>query len=612
MATRQQQNEDVYDSVFNFIFDIQKTKEKREVPRDNRGMSEYSSALMEVGTQPFVYPLESAFASINKSLSTGMGVKLEGDVKGGVGSGMFSNPVKYVNSEIKKNRVKAKWASIGGGVHRAADAALLSLYSKSLGAKGRNAARLGKLHQAINDPEQSEEKLLNESIRLRANAIAGENSNLDGKLLSQIMTDLQSVGSKNDRIHKSFEILRQQGLDKKKSLEIAYSMWGDVSDKDQGVYRVGAGQWYSKIKELDQTRKLTASDKKKLEELKKIEDPQQRRRKMYLFLKKDKGFTTQEAHDKSKELASIQVNDGRKIANDSIHFALAHQLRRKLEKQGKKVSSREIQRRIKERLDLEGKKTLGVQLQRGVLLSRWLSNSNAWGDILLNGNWEKYGIESELDKSQLGGLKQTQLVKEKRLVDQDGNVIGSYYEGADSVIGKILGKNYYLHPNNLIRGLIGDGSLWLKWAADENGVVNKESLAYFMSQMSLQKTLSGISKPMQGLTNRVRDLINPMFKTLQNRIKGLATKILGATGVGGVLVNLLMNFVSDRFTYIINQIAIAVVLALVGVLFAIFGWMGVLYSDPYTAAVWDAEDFVMGATDDNVFTDEDLGMDIED
>jgi hypothetical protein len=602
MATKQQQNEDVYDSVFNFIFDIQKSKEKREIPRKNEGMSEYTSALMEVGTQPFVYPLESAFASINKTMSKALGVELEGGVSGGIGSGMFANPVKYVNSEIKKNRAKAKWASIGGGVHRAADGALLSLYAKSLGAKGRNAARIGKLYQGLSDPDQKEEDILDNAIKLRANVIAGDNPNLNGKLLSQIMNDLQSVGSKNDRIHKSFEILRQQGIDKEKSLEIAYSMWGDVNDKDQGVYRRGEGEWYGKLNDINKQAKLTPNDKDKLEELRKIEDPQQRRRKMYLFFKREKGFASQEAFNRSKELASVEVNDSREIANDSLHWALAHQLRRKLEQQGERVSTHEIKRRIERRLDLEGKKTLGMQLQRGVLLTRWLSNANAWSGILLDGNWEKFGVD---------GLGFTNIVKEKELKDEDGNVIGSYYEGADSVIGKILGKNYYLHPNNLIRGLIGDGSLWLKWAADKNGVVNKKSFSYLMSQMSLQKTLSGLSKPMQGLTNKVKDLINPMFKTLQNKIKGLAVKVLGATGVGGVLVSLLMNFVSDRFTYIINQIAVALVLAIVGVLFAIFGWMGVLYSDPYTAAITDTDDLVMGVTDSNVFTDQDLGINTE-
>jgi hypothetical protein len=379
-------------------------------------------------------------------------------------------------------------------------------------------------------------------------------------------------------------------------------MWGDVNDKDQGVYRRGEGEWYGKLNDINKQAKLTPNDKDKLEELRKIEDPQQRRRKMYLFFKREKGFASQEAFNRSKELASVEVNDSKEIANDSLHWALAHQLRRKLERQGERVSTHEIKRRIERRLDLEGKKTLGMQLQRGVLLTRWLSNANAWSGILLDGNWEKFGVD---------GLGFTNIVKEKELKDEDGNVIGSYYEGADSVIGKILGKNYYLHPNNLIRGLIGDGSLWLKWAADKNGVVNKKSFSYLMSQMSLQKTLSGLSKPMQGLTNKVKDLINPMFKTLQNKIKGLAVKVLGATGVGGVLVSLLMNFVSDRFTYIINQIAVALVLAIVGVLFAIFGWMGVLYSDPYTAAITDTDDLVMGVTDSNVFTDQDLGINTE-
>jgi hypothetical protein len=39
--------------------------------------------------------------------------------------------------------------------------------------------------------------------------------------------------------------------------------------------------------------------------------------------------------------------------------------------------------------------------------------------------------------------------------------------------------------------------------------------------------------------------------------------------------------------------------------------MGVLYSDPYTAAITDTDDLVMGVTDSNVFTDQDLGINTE-
>jgi hypothetical protein len=611
MNRTQQQNEDVYDSVFNFIFDAQKKKEKKEIPRNTQGISEYTDYLMEIGTQPLVFPLESAFGAINKSLSTGLGVKLEGGVDGGIGSGMFSNPGKYVKAEIAKERTKANWATVGGGVHKAADAALLSLYAKSLGAKGRTATQIGKLYEeaAKVKKNQSNVDLLNESIHLKSDVIAEDDPNLDKGFLNQIMKDLQQEGDKNERIRKSFDLLRQKGLDKKKSLELAYSMWGDVKDPDMGMYHVGRNEWTQGVNKVRENKELTPNQINELEDLKKIEDPQKRRREMHLFLKRKVGLDSKEAFGLSKELANIKINDKQQIANDSMHWALAHQLRKKLEKEGKKVSTRELKSAVAKRLDLEGGNTLGANLERGVLLTRWLSNSNAWGKVLLDGQWEKFGVQglglTKLLKEGESGF--TEIVKEKKLVDEDGNYLGSYYGAADSVIGKIMGGAYYLHPNNLMRGLVLDGSLWLKWAADKNGVVDKTKFAYLMSRMSLQNSMSVLSKPMQGLSNKVIGIVNPMFNALQKRIKGLAIKILGATGVGGILVNVLMNFVSDRFAEVVNQIVVAVLLAVVAILFAIFGWAGMLFPDQYATAMLESETEVRGESNSKVFEDEDFG-----
>jgi hypothetical protein len=231
-----------------------------------------------------------------------------------------------------------------------------------------------------------------------------------------------------------------------------------------------------------------------------------------------------------------------------------------------------------------------------------LSNANAWSSVLLNGDWEKFGVE---------GLNFTNIVELKKAKDEDGNVVGTYFEGADSIIGKLIGDYYYLHPNNMIKGLIGDGSLWLKWATNKDGIVDKRSFAYLMSKMSLQNSLSILAKPMQGLSQNVLKIINPMFDRMKIGIKNLAKKVLGATGLGGVMVNVVMNFVSDKFAYVINQIVIAVILAVVGILFVIFGWMGMLYSDEYTEAMLNSEKSLV-QEETNVFTDTDFGSVNED
>jgi hypothetical protein len=623
MNKPQQQNEDVYDSVFNFIFDIQKKKEPRKLPENTKGLSEYSTALMEVGTQPLVYPIESAFATINKHMSKGLGTDVGGEISGGIGSGMFANPVKYSKSEIAKNRVKANWASVGGGLRRSTDGALLSLYAKSLGMQGKSAYQVGKILQDIMKEEDyarmaanpellpyrtpTEKKniqsnFLQEAINLKADILAQEEPSLNRELLSQHMRELQRESSKNERIRRSFELFRQQGLDKEKSLDLAYSIWGDVKTSEKGVYRISRDEWLKNIRELETDKKLTPNQLKKIEGYKKIEDPQKKRREIARFLKKELGLDSKEAFERSKDLASIEVHEGSDIARESMYWALAHQLRKRFEKEGKKVSTREIKRVIEKRLDFDKRATLGMRLERGVLAARWLSNANAWSSVLLNGDWEKFGVE---------GLNFTNIVELKKAKDEDGNVVGTYFEGADSIIGKLIGDYYYLHPNNMIKGLIGDGSLWLKWATNKDGIVDKRSFAYLMSKMSLQNSLSILAKPMQGLSQNVLKIINPMFDRMKIGIKNLAKKVLGATGLGGVMVNVVMNFVSDKFAYVINQIVIAVILAVVGILFVIFGWMGMLYSDEYTEAMLNSEKSLV-QEETNVFTDTDFGSVNED
>jgi len=444
---------------------------------------------------------------------------------------------------------------------------------------------------------------LQEAIDLKADILAQEDPSLNRGLLSQHMQELQRESSKNERIRRSFELFRKQGLDKEKSLDLAYSIWGDIKTSEKGVYRISEDEWLKNIRELQTDKKLTPNQLEKIEGYREIKDPQKKRRQISIFLKKEVGLDLEEAFERSKALASIEVHEGRDIAKESMYWALAHQLRKKFEKEGKKVSTREIEKMIEKKLDFDNKRaTLGMRLERGVLLTRWLSNANAWSSVLLNGDWEKFGVE---------GLNFTNIVKSKKAKDEDGNVVGTYFVGADSIIGRLIGDYYYLHPNNMIKGLIGDGSLWLKWATNKDGIVDKKSFAYLMSKMSLQNSLSIFAKPMQGLSQNVLKIINPMFDKMKIGIKNLAKKVLGATGLGGMIVSVIMNFVSDKFAYVINQIVIAVILAVVGILFVIFGWMGMLYSDEYTEALLNLESsLVQEATD--VFTDTDFGSINED
>lgn len=637
----------IYDSIFSFIFDAQEKKRNKPFPKNIEGMSDYASALVEIGTQPLLYPLESAFKSINSSVAKATSIDLGGGISAGLGSGAFMNPSKYSKSEVSKNRARAKWASIGGSLHYAIDGALISLYAKSNGASSRTAYEAGDLFKELLKEEiysgykysnhhifgsdslskkeieekfkskrndqifgyrskeeilGSEEEFFNRAVQLRASTLSRLNPKLSKSWLIANVKDLQKEPSKNERIKKTAQLLSLQGLDMKEGLNVGYSLWGSAKTSDLGLFRVGDEVWKSKKEEISRNYNLDRQDIGKIEYYREIEDIKEREKAVYTFLKNDKNLDPKIAFNIAKEISNIQVNDGNTIAKNSIYWSLAADITEKLKKDGNYVEIPEVKKRVESILQPSSKSTLGMKVERGILIGNWLANSGSWGSILVDGNWEKFGVED---------INFTKIV-EPVSVKKDGEEIGTYYKGANSVIGRLLGDFYYFHPNNLIKGLFIDGSLWLKWACDKQGNLNTKSFAYLMSQLSLNNSLSFLMKPFRGLTNNVIKIINPFFEGTKRFLKGFFTKMLGATGIGGILVNLLMNAISDKFAYVINQIVMVVVLGAIGIVFVIFDASGVMYSDEPINTVKEKEDTQENINNEKIFTDDDFFVDTSD
>jgi uncharacterized protein YacL len=99
-----------------------------------------------------------------------------------------------------------------------------------------------------------------------------------------------------------------------------------------------------------------------------------------------------------------------------------------------------------------------------------------------------------------------------------------------------------------------------------------------------------------------------MMQKFQRFTKNLLTKVIGVTGVGGLVIDLFMSAFSDQLAFVMNQIVIAVVLAVIGILFVIFGAVGsIFYSDEYEEAMLNQDtqqtESVIG---EETFTNEDF------
>lgn len=141
-------NQNIYDGVFDFIWGAQKSGKNKPFPKHGDGFSGYTSSLIEIGTQPLVFPLEQVFGVIDEAIDGTMTAKLGDTKKYGLSdTGKITlSPNKLLKpSKQGSIRPRDKWAGIGGGLHYNADAALLSLYAKSNGASAQTAYKSGQL-----------------------------------------------------------------------------------------------------------------------------------------------------------------------------------------------------------------------------------------------------------------------------------------------------------------------------------------------------------------------------------------------------------------------------------------------------------------------------------
>lgn len=635
---KRKQQEEQYGDIFNFLFSAQKEKKNKPVPKYGPKMDTYSSALLDIGSQGAVFPLTSAFGAINKYIGSASEAKLAGGVKAGFGSGVLLDPNKYVNKKVSLLRSINTWASVGGSLHYGIDGALTSLWARNNGISPEIAFKVGHLYQdAIKtelerkadktdlfgyvtptEVKNKEKELFESSMDLRLRSIYQGNPQITDALKGEIRR-LQKEGSKAQRIRKTAEFLKQNGIDIKQGARMSYLIWGDPSDNNElGLFRISEGTAKSGLKNI-----FEAYDKNN-----KYDDKgfQSEFLKDYLDIKNGKNYTTPKsaptmlndqkrayfdilvrkynfdkklAHGIALELAKsdLRRNDGADIAQGTASFVLSKNIQDDLIANGQYADLSQLESRVNKILQKKGT-SLGMRAARGAALVNWLSMSGLNTDYLLQGSWEKIGSDD---------LNFTQIVKEEKIF-KDGVILGSYYKGADTVMGKILGKFYYLHPNNLIRGLFLDGSLFLKWAS-KNGQVNTEHIGYLLYNMRFGKILNNLAKPMQLLSNSIMKLLNPFMNAIKNFARKALTTLIGATGLAGLAVNFLMNVIGDKLIYIANQIIIIAVFAIFGILFILFGGLSTSNSNQAVSSALNSNTTQTATANTlgvNTFTDSDM------
>lgn len=661
---KKQEQKNVYDSVFDFIFSVQKSGENKPFRKPQPSDGVYASSLMEIGTQPAIYPLESAFNTINGYIEGETAVNLGDGVSVSLGSILRGEGNKEIKKKISKNRAEANFARVGGNLHSGIDGALVSLYSKFNGASAKTAYETGKLFSDLRRSEmrsnsknnvfgyrtpkeiEAEEEIFRQrGTDLMIAELAKKYPGINKGMLSSAV----SLGLKQEnyvlRVADLRQKLRMSGVTKVKDLdELTKYVWGD-GKKDLGLFlrergkQEGLGDkaerllysmemkgekerrdeiYRSLMKDkktspdiaMEKARELAKSEfleKEVIMDIKRaveaIQNPKERDKAVFTALKKGYKFDTatrgaiMRAVRKELETEST-ANTAKDIANKAVLTSLAMDIEMDGRKKGDYDKVTNARDRANKILGIHAsRESLGSRVQRQMLLARWIANSGK-GDILREGSWERFGVDD---------LNYTKIVERRVVKDENGKEVGSYYVPAKSVMGKLIGSAYYLHPNNLIKGLFLDGSLWLKWAS-RGGKLNKRSFAYLAYQARLGKMFSMMAKPFNFITAGMVRVLNPFVEGIKKFAKNFLKKMIGATGVWGWVVNKLMDILGDKLQEFVAQAAQLVLLGLVAVLFILVVSTGSIDKEKKAESIIsppDTEEMVASVSD-NAFTEEDF------
>lgn len=635
----QAQTKNPYDQVFDFIFNVQKKKVNKPFPKprpDEDG--EYLSALVEIGTQPAIYPLEGSLDLINNYISKETAIDFGGGVRAGLGSGVFSDPTAYAKKEVSKARAKENFARVGGYLHHGIDGALVSLFAKRNGVSSKSAVNMGILFSDVEklkevkktkqwavfgiddeeDLEKAEERVQNDAIRIFVDSLVRNDPRLSKDMLLDTIRSGQKIESREERFRNTVERLKYGGLsDVKERTKVAEKIWGKGSDL--GVYRNEKDAVAEILKGVDfkgdgERRQFDKGIHRIVDrDLQSDEDKRRQKNEIYKTLKNDYKLNAKDASLATLRLTQeIPTKNSRvDIAEKALYSSLVGEV------MGSAIQNEDYDTvsRAKDAIkgvleNHSGETSMGMRVARARILYNWAKDAEGLSQKLFNGEWERFGNSD---------LNFTQIVKSESVYDDTGKKIGQFTVPAKTTIGALLGNFYYFHPKNFIKGIFLDGDLLLKMASEwdpqkKKYAINKRNPAYFFYQARLGNVLSAITKPVNILSQKILGIINPLASGLKKFIKNFLVRMLGAAGVGGMIVNFLMRIFGDEIAKAVAQVTIVIMMGLLGILFVLLESTGIFYSEDITKIfsernVKSSESSMMESSLENeIFTDEDFPL----
>lgn len=602
---QKQQSQDVYDQIFDFVFESQKNPPSRKPPPTK---DEFIDILLDIGMNPSMVPVEQVMGGISDALFGQMTLVSKDKVKIGLGKGALTDPQGSIRKGVQKESGKRLWTNINGGVSSAIDGPYLALLAKLNGIDSKYAMELGRL---VTMPEKMgnllgrgyavtkgkyydiKDKEYKNGLVYDKNAKAQMNKYRENiiSMYENEISRLQDLSQKYGTAPLNVKSL-QSKLDEVKKLE-----WDTPNYKDN----------YNKfVRTATFTLTKSALVRRNFEKARDYDSKIEQQRGFFDANLRNLESTSNRLSSLQNELKSLNnrlnmttdpgqrellIRDMREIQKDyqstyrnvnklsSYGNRLDRELKRLGEEQSRYVGEVFDDKLLNNLVGTGKRPTLGARANSMINTVSWITQGG-YGDNFFSGEWDKIGIAGGIGLSK----QLTSIVEERELtlrtrITKDGETVFidkthkglSYMESSNTLMGKLIGDFYYLHPTNFVKGLIS-GQIWLKLnkrgfeRLTMQGKDFKKSFAYFLYSAAPGRMLN--DNLLLGYLKEGFNKIVPSTQGIKSGLRKVLQGLLGVNPIAGLLVTALINMISDELVILITTSIIAMGFGVIAFLYS--------------------------------------------
>lgn len=555
-----------YDSIFNFIFSNQKKPKKGGKPGEPMSlppMTGLADGLTQIAMAPWMYPVDQLAGMTQDEIDALGTVKVEPKagfkVEVGLGSapGFIANPRAAIAKQFARYKAGQKLARIGGGL-KLMDATLFALWGAKAGLSAEDALGVGGAVWGLTAPTLGQQPGQISSYKSQRTALDNEvyiataqHDSLRKDELERMVATSSKVGRQSStdptqvladkklRLGYLETRLRAKGLSEDEAKSTAERFWGkEGDDKDIGL-------WWGKGKGVLEGQEGVL-----------------RTRSFKSWM------------DRLAAMASKETDPKRKTQLEKLYqFVSLYETRsRRTLREAFWPGGAGFQglRKMNQGFFLR----MGLNVGKVMHVNEWLKDASGGRALSAFIMGDTSALERLLTVGKLLDIKFYEKEKDDALIKKLGTAGGTLIKWKEgSTISAFYSGMYYLHPVNLVKGLIWDGRTWTKMA---QLMRNNPRLSGAFSWIANKLPAPVFTKFMEAVKQKV-------FGKIIQTVSQAATKLV-ANMASGFLKKAVGELASLGVKEIIKQVIIKLITQILGN--AVLPGVGTFVGLAIDAVIW--------------------------